>query len=341
MTINYKKFLDNFDDYQEYQEGIRQLEKKIIEIKEQEKQNILAEIERKKERELEKKRLKEKARLAEIENIKEQARQTEIRRKKEEEAKLAEIERKNEEIRLARLSENSNQQNFIIGGIIGVLYFSFYVYSFGFLESIGLILGTIVVSIILFLIKNILPRVILFVSIAIIFYINLYFFTNKKVSQASEVANIEVKYKFDEEREREIEERKTERENREAYDFQETSKSVVLYFYRREETSNNANEFVNFFSYPVTKYYREEYASKEFILKDKEKYFRDWGQRIYKNIRVNIIDIIANDEIKIKVVFNYVLNNGIKQIEGVSTHYLTIKKINGEPLITRIELGKK
>ena len=115
---------------------------------------------------------------------------------------------------------------------------------------------------------------------------------------------------------------------------------MALSFYKKEEISNNPYEFIDFFSYPIIKYYGEEYVSKEFMLENKEKYFQDWEQRIYTNIKTDIVEIVSDDIIKIKVVFDYQLNNGTRMIEGTSNHLLTIKKIHGKALITSIGLTK-
>jgi hypothetical protein len=336
--VDYPNGIYSFEAKQKIDEFI------AIEIEKELERKRLAEIERRKEEERLVKIEKEKARLAEIKNIKEQARQTEIRRKKEEEARLAEIARKNEEIRLAKIS---NQRDIVIGGMIGAVYISICIYSLGFLGGLGLIIGSIVLIIIG---ANIINDELFNYSLIGILIINIYFIFIKDTTPINETniqksilkensKNMAKELSPSPYKEQEISD--FNEFFSEKYIFRENSKALALSLYKKEAISNNANEFISFFSYPVTKYYREEYASKEFILKDKEKYFRDWGQRIYKNIRVNIIDIIANDGVKIKVVFDYVLNNGIKQIEGVSTHYLTIKKINDKPLITRIELGKK
>ena len=114
---------------------------------------------------------------------------------------------------------------------------------------------------------------------------------------------------------------------------------LVFTLYEKEATSNNANEFLKFFSYPVVKYYGVENASENFILKDKEKYFREWKHRYYENIKVEIGSILSYGKIvEVKVVFDYQLDNGIKQLEGESKHLLTMEKINGKYLITSIEL---
>jgi uncharacterized protein YfaS (alpha-2-macroglobulin family) len=127
---------------------------------------------------------------------------------------------------------------------------------------------------------------------------------------------------------------------KESLSFESQAKALVRSLYKKEMTSTNANDFVSFFHYPMEVYYRTKNASKEIILKDKENYFRDWKKRVYKNIKLDVISS-KNDEVaKIKIVFDYRLDNGKKELKGVSRHLLTVKKIDGELLIGSIELAK-
>ena len=122
--------------------------------------------------------------------------------------------------------------------------------------------------------------------------------------------------------------------------FENRAKELVLSLYKKEMTSNSADEFLEFFHYPVQTYYRTKNASKESIKKDKTNYFRDWKKRTYSNMKVELISSNNNEFAKVKIVFDYLLDNGKKELKGVSQHLLSIKKIDGKLLIVAIELVK-
>ena len=122
--------------------------------------------------------------------------------------------------------------------------------------------------------------------------------------------------------------------------FQDKAKALVLSLYKKEMSSNNPNDFVAFFDYPLHKYYREENAPKGFVLKDKEKYFKAWSKRVYKNMKVEVLDAKNKKETKVKIVFDYVISNGKKELKGVSRHLLTVIEVNGKVFIKSIELAK-
>jgi len=122
--------------------------------------------------------------------------------------------------------------------------------------------------------------------------------------------------------------------------FDEEAKKLVLALYHREMTSNNPDDFVEFFNYPIQTYYRKKNASKGFLLADKKNYFKDWSKRTYNNINVEVIDSKDNIFTKVKIVFNYILSNGKKELKGISKHLLTVEKINNQQLITNIEVVK-
>jgi uncharacterized protein YfaS (alpha-2-macroglobulin family) len=117
------------------------------------------------------------------------------------------------------------------------------------------------------------------------------------------------------------------------------ARELVKLFYSKEMSSNSADEFINLFSYPIETYYRTKNATKEDIVKDKQKYFGEWTKRVYSNIKLSTISVDHNKkEVKIKIIFDYILNSDVKELKGVSQHLLTIKKIKGKLLITKVEL---
>jgi hypothetical protein len=101
--------------------------------------------------------------------------------------------------------------------------------------------------------------------------------------------------------------------------------------------SDNPEEFVKFFSFPVVRYFGHKSVARDYIIKDKERYFKDWSEREYKNIKIETVRLSSKrGEAKIKITFNYLLKGSKKEIKGVSRHILTIKEIDGKVLITKI-----
>ena len=122
--------------------------------------------------------------------------------------------------------------------------------------------------------------------------------------------------------------------------FNKEAKALILALYTKEMSSNNPDEFVDFFNYPVENYYRKKNASKTFVLADKKNYFKDWSKRIYNNINIEIVTSENDQQAKVKIVFDYTLANGKKELKGKSKHLLTVKDINGQLRISRIEIIK-
>ncbi|MCH9740514.1 MAG: hypothetical protein K0U38_06700, partial [Epsilonproteobacteria bacterium] len=117
------------------------------------------------------------------------------------------------------------------------------------------------------------------------------------------------------------------------------AKTVVQNLYRKEMHSSNAHEFVNLFAYPLSNYYRTKNASKEDVLKDKEKYFKEWTKRVYSNMKLTTTTIDKKSkEVTIKIEFDYVISNSKKELTGVSRHLVTVKEIGGELLISKIKI---
>jgi hypothetical protein len=103
---------------------------------------------------------------------------------------------------------------------------------------------------------------------------------------------------------------------------------------------NNPNEFVALFHYPIVTYYRTKNATREDIIKDKKNYFQKWTERKYSGIKLHTVSVNhKRKEIKIKIVFEYILKNGVKELTGVSRHLLTLREIGGKLLITKVELA--
>ena len=115
--------------------------------------------------------------------------------------------------------------------------------------------------------------------------------------------------------------------------------ALVTDFYTKETNTNDANAFVDFFHYPVETYFRETNVNKSKILQDKENYFKEWKNRTYTNITTTLVSC-NNNEAKVKISFNYEINNGKKTLKGVSKHLLTIIKVKEKALISKVEVFK-
>ncbi len=121
--------------------------------------------------------------------------------------------------------------------------------------------------------------------------------------------------------------------------LEKRAKALVKKLYYREMQSSNPADFIELFSYPIDSYFNKKSFTRADLLKDKAKYLHDWKVREYSNIKLKTISLDKKSkEIKIKITFNYRLKNGKKKLKGVSKHLLTIKKIDGDVLITKIEV---
>jgi hypothetical protein len=99
----------------------------------------------------------------------------------------------------------------------------------------------------------------------------------------------------------------------------------------------NPKEFTKLFHFPLKKYFHIKNASSKDIIKDKENYFKDWQKRIYKNIKLDTLNIDKKaKKITIEISFNYILKNNKKELKGKSKHIVTIQEINGKLFIVEI-----
>ena len=110
----------------------------------------------------------------------------------------------------------------------------------------------------------------------------------------------------------------------------DTSKAEALVkeLYMREMNSNNALEFVHYFEFPLSIYFRSKNFTKEALLKDKSIYFKNWTKRIYSNIETTVQSVdVKSKRVQVGISFDYRLYNGKKVLKGTSHHLLTV----GEP----------
>jgi hypothetical protein len=119
--------------------------------------------------------------------------------------------------------------------------------------------------------------------------------------------------------------------------FVDRAKKLVKELYTLEMNSNDELDFIRFFHYPLSQYYRIKNATKEDILKDKRNYFNDWSKRMYTNIKVEVLESSTN-RAKLKIEFDYAINNGKKVLKGTSKHFLVLEEIGSKVLITAVTL---
>ncbi len=122
------------------------------------------------------------------------------------------------------------------------------------------------------------------------------------------------------------------------------AQELVKEIYTKEMNSNNPNEFIQFFKFPLNIYFRTKNFKKEELLKDKREYFKKWSKRIYSNIKTEVIKASSitklSKQIEVKISFDYTLYNGKKRLKGRSNHLITLTAQNHKLLVTSIELWK-
>ena len=85
-----------------------------------------------------------------------------------------------------------------------------------------------------------------------------------------------------------------------------------------------------------------EKLTKDDIIKNKEKSNKEWAKKSYKIIDITILEEnSAMQEYKVKIIFDYILDNGKKTLKGRSQHLLTIAYRNGQFGIDGIAVAKK
>ena len=119
----------------------------------------------------------------------------------------------------------------------------------------------------------------------------------------------------------------------------ERATSLVENLYNKEMNSNDEKDFINFFNYPLKKYFRNKEVNQEHILKDKKNYFKSWKKRDYTNMKVTVLSK-TEKEVKLKVSFNYAISNGKKTLRGKSKHLLSVIEVKGKALVSSVGLDK-
>jgi len=120
------------------------------------------------------------------------------------------------------------------------------------------------------------------------------------------------------------------------------AKALVKELYTKEMNSKNPLEFANFFEFPLAIYFRNKDFTKEKLLQDKRNYFKTWTKRIYTNMKTSVEEENpTKNEVKVKIRFDYQLNNGEKVLKGTSRHLLTVVEKSGKLKVTAVEIWKE
>ena len=120
------------------------------------------------------------------------------------------------------------------------------------------------------------------------------------------------------------------------------AEALVKEIYTREMNSNNPLEFTDFFEFPLTIYFRTKDFTKDELIKDRRKYFKEWSKRIYTNMETTVVSSNKKrQEVKVEISFNYNIYNGKKVLKGKSRHLLTVTKRNQQLKVTAVELPKE
>jgi hypothetical protein len=120
------------------------------------------------------------------------------------------------------------------------------------------------------------------------------------------------------------------------------AQELVKEIYTKEMNSNNPLEFANFFEFPLAIYFRSKDFTKEKLIKDKRDYFKTWKKRIYTKMKTSVEEENpTKNEVKVKIRFDYQLNNGKKVLKGTSKHLLTVVEKSGKLKVTAVEIWKE
>ena len=122
--------------------------------------------------------------------------------------------------------------------------------------------------------------------------------------------------------------------------FKLRAKALVEELYKLEMSSQKATDFLGFYNYPLKKYFGKDAVSKNKILQDRKKYFKEFHKRTYSNMKTSIISSDANSSL-ISISFDYKIDNGKKALTGTSHHELKVIEVGGKAKISEISLAKK
>ncbi|CAA6808321.1 MAG: Alpha-2-macroglobulin [uncultured Sulfurovum sp.] len=124
--------------------------------------------------------------------------------------------------------------------------------------------------------------------------------------------------------------------------FEKKAEALVRKIYQEEMNSNNPLAFSKYFNFPLNIYFRNTNFTKDQLLADKRDYFKDWSKRAYANIETSIEkDHTNTKEVKVKISFDYHINNGKKTLKGQSNHLLSVVEKEGKLLVSAVELWKE
>ncbi len=116
-------------------------------------------------------------------------------------------------------------------------------------------------------------------------------------------------------------------------------KNIVRELYRLEETNARPKESLSYFHFPLKGYFGRENLTVDDILQNRAKNNREWAKKRYSIKDISVVDEDkALQRYRVRIVFDYILDNGKKILKGTSRHLLTIIYRDGVFGIESIEL---
>jgi hypothetical protein len=131
--------------------------------------------------------------------------------------------------------------------------------------------------------------------------------------------------------------------NRENYDNDENTfskeelkKFVFSYFYTAMR--NKTTPYLRLYSFPVERYFDDEYLSMEELREKREEYIRRWFNRIYEVRKIEIISQ-SKDKVTLKVIYDWDIRASRDRIkQGRSTVFMKLIYKNRRFYIKSIEI---
>jgi uncharacterized protein YfaS (alpha-2-macroglobulin family) len=116
-------------------------------------------------------------------------------------------------------------------------------------------------------------------------------------------------------------------------------KNLVRELYRLEESNARPEESLGYFHFPLKGYFGRENLTADDILQNKSKNNQEWSKKRYSIKEIVVVDEDkALQRYRVKIVFDYTLDNGKKILKGTSSHLLTIIYRDGVFGVESIEL---
>ncbi len=112
---------------------------------------------------------------------------------------------------------------------------------------------------------------------------------------------------------------------------------LVRDYYLLEEKNADPKEFLEYFHFPLKRFFNTGDVSKSDMLENRERSNKDW---IKKRYNINDITVVNQEDslqqYKVKIVFDYLLDNNTKTLQGRSKHLLSISYRDGKFAIDEV-----